>query len=82
MFGPLPTDATISHLQAVTNNALANQTVAVLDNVAATPLTCTTAGTLDSCSNDTDSVVIPAGHFLQVRIVNGSGSWRVTFQMR
>jgi hypothetical protein len=83
MFGPMPTDATISHMHAVTGNSAANQTVTVLDNVTATPLTCTTtAASTDGCSNDTDSVSIPAGDFLQVRVVNGDGSWRVTFQLR
>ena len=33
MFGPLPTDTTISHLHAVTANSAADQTVTVLDNV-------------------------------------------------
>jgi hypothetical protein len=82
VFGPLPTDATISHLHAVTDNSAANQTVMVVDNVTATPLTCTTtAGSTEGCSDDTDSVSIPAGDFLQVRVVNGAGSWRVTFQL-
>lgn len=79
-FGPLPTDATISHLLAVTTNSVANQTVTVLENGTPTALTCNTAGLLNNCSNDTDSVLIPAGAFLQVRITNGGGSWRVTFQ--
>ena len=84
MFGPLPTDATISHLHAVTANSAANQTVTVLDNTVATALTCTTtAASFDNCSNDAvDPVLIPAGHFLQVAVVNGAGSWRVTFQLR
>ena len=82
MFGPLPTAATISHLVAVTDNSVANQTVAVLDDVAVTPLACaTTVSPFDSCSNDTDSVSIAAGHFVQVRVSNGAGSWRVTFQL-
>jgi hypothetical protein len=82
MFGPLPSDATISHLLAVTANSAANQTVIVLDNVAATPLTCTTtAASPQLCSDDTHSVLIPAGDFLQVRVANGAGSWRVTFQL-
>jgi hypothetical protein len=78
----MPTDVTISHLLAVTANSLADQTVTVLDNLAATLLTCTTtAASPDSCSDDTHSVLIPAGDFLQVRITNGGGSWRVTFQL-
>jgi hypothetical protein len=82
MFGPLPTDATISHLQAVTANSAAGQTVTVLDSIAPTLLTCTTTvASPDSCSNDTDSVTIPAGDFLQVSVINGTGSWRVTFQL-
>ena len=83
MFGPMPTDATISHLLAVTANSAADQTVTVLDNVAATPLACTTtAASPQMCSDDTHSVLIPAGDFLQVRVANGGGSWRVTFQLR
>jgi hypothetical protein len=82
MFGPLPNDATISHLLAVTANRAANQTVTVLDNVAPTPLTCTTtAAEPQICSDETHSVLIPAGDFLQVRVANGGGSWRVTFQL-
>jgi hypothetical protein len=83
MFGPMPTDATISHLLAVTANSAADQIVTVLDNLDPTPLTCTTtAASLESCSDDTHSVVILAGHFLQVRVTDGGGSWRVTFQLR
>jgi hypothetical protein len=82
MFGPLPTDGTISHLQAVTTNGVAGQTVTVLNNTTPTQLACTTAGALDRCSNDADSVLIQAGNFLQVAVVNGAGSWRVTFQLR
>jgi len=83
MFGPLPTDSTISNLLAVTANSAANQTVTVLDNVATTLLRCTTSlASPQNCSDDTDSVLIPAGHFLQVRVTNGAGSWRVTFQLR
>jgi hypothetical protein len=83
IFGPLPSDATISHLLALTDNSAAGQTVTVLDNVGATLLTCTTSATSPtSCSDDADSVVIPAGHFLQVQVTNGAGSWRVTFQLR
>ena len=83
MFGPLPTDATISHLHAVTANSAANQIVTVVDNTTLTPLTCSTAaGSLDNCSNDADAVPILAGHFLQVSVNNGAGSWRVTFQLR
>ena len=83
MFGPMPTDATISNLLAITSNSAADQTVTVLDNVAPTLLTCTTtAASPQNCSDDTHSVVIPAGDFLQVRVGNGAGSWRVTFQLR
>jgi len=83
MFGPMPTDATISHLLAVTANSAADQTVTVLDNVAATPLArTTTAASPQMCSDNTHSVLIPAGDFLQVRVANGGGSWRVTFQLR
>ena len=70
------------HLVAVTANSVANQTVTVLDDIAVTSLSCaTTVPPFDSCSNDTDSVSIAAGHFLQVRVTNGDGSWRVTFQL-
>jgi hypothetical protein len=83
MFGPLPTDSTISNLLAVTANSAADQTVTVFDNVAATPLTCTTtAASPQRCSDVTHSVLIPAGDFLQVQVSNGAGSWRVTFQLR
>ena len=83
VFGPIPTDATISHLLATTGNSAANQTVTVLDNAVTTLLTCTTtAASPQSCSDDTHSVTIPAGDFLQVAVTNGSGSWRVTFQLR
>jgi hypothetical protein len=82
MFGPLPTDATISHLLATTANSAVNQTVTVLDNIGTTLLACATdAGSPTGCSDNADSVVIPAGHFLQVR-VDGAGSWRATFQLR
>ena len=82
MFGPVPTDVTISHLLADTANSAANQAVTVLDNLDPTLLTCTTtAASPQSCSDDTHSVLIPAGHFLQVRVTNGGGSWRVTFQL-
>jgi hypothetical protein len=82
MFGPLPVAATISNLVAVSANSAPNQTVTVLDNTAATLLTCTTsAASPDECTNSTDSVVIPAGDFLQVQITDGAGSWRVTFQL-
>ena len=82
MFGPLPTAATISHLHAVTGNSAENQEVRVLDNIAPTSLTCTTtAGSPESCTDDTHSPLIPAGDFLQVRVSNGAGSWRVTFQL-
>jgi hypothetical protein len=82
VFGPMPTDATISHLVAVTANSAANQTVTVLDNGAPTPLTCTTTAALpQDCSDDTP-ISIQAGDFLEVQITNGGGSWRVTFQLR
>jgi hypothetical protein len=83
MFGPMPADATVSNLLALTANSAAGQTVTVLDNAAATLLTCTTTpASPQICSDDTDTVTIPAGDFLQVRVSNGGGSWRVTFQLR
>jgi hypothetical protein len=83
MFGPMPTGGTISHLVAVTANSAANQTVTVLDNAAPTQLTCTTTTAApQDCSDDTHSIPIPAGDFLQVQVTNGAGSWRVTFQLR
>jgi len=82
MFGPLPTAATISNLLANTDNSAAGQTVTVLDDGATTLLSCTTtAASPLSCSDSTDSVVIPAGDYLEVQIANGSGSWRTTFRL-
>jgi hypothetical protein len=82
MFGPLPAAATISNLLAVTGNSAAGQTITVLDDTTATTLTCTTTvASPQSCSDSSDSVVIPAGDFLQVEVGNGAGAWRVTFQL-
>jgi hypothetical protein len=81
VFGPVARAVTISNLLATSNNSATGQVVTVLDNGVATALTCTNlAGT--SCSDTVDSVLIPAGHFLQVQVLGGNSShWRVTFQL-
>jgi hypothetical protein len=80
-FGPVARAVTISNLLATSNNSATGQTVTVLDNGVATALGCTNL-VGSSCSDTTDSVVVPAGDFLQVRVAGGTAShWRVTFQL-
>jgi hypothetical protein len=61
-----------------------SQVVAVLDNGVPTALTCAVIGTATTCTSAA-SVAVAAGHYLQVRINAGTGtftarSWRVTFR--
>jgi hypothetical protein len=81
VFGPVARAVTISNLLAQTNNSGSGQTITVLDNGLPTALGCTNLTGL-TCSDTTDSVVIPAGDFIQVRVSGGTSShWRVTFQL-
>jgi hypothetical protein len=79
VFGPMPSNVTISRLMAQTNGTATNQVVTVLDNGVATALGCTNT-TGSACTDTTDSVSVAAGHFLQVQVTGGTASrWNVTF---
>jgi hypothetical protein len=82
VFGPAPTGGVaIAHLAVAASATVggAGTVVTVLDNGVATALTCTVTTT--TCANDTATVSIPAGDFLQVQIAGGTGVANAAFQV-
>jgi hypothetical protein len=83
--------ATVSNLEAITDNAMTGAqtaTVEVVDNTTgSTVLSCTidttTSLSTTACRN-TASATVSAGHYLQVRITTGgspaNAKWRVLFR--
>jgi hypothetical protein len=87
VFGPVPgpplSTMTISHLAAAASSVSSPPvTITVLvDGAVTTPtaLTCTvTTGT--TCNDDTDTVTVHAGDFLEVSVTGGT-NWLVTFEL-
>jgi hypothetical protein len=54
-------------------NVSTTATITVLDNGTATAVTCTMTATT-TCSDDTHSVTIPAGHYIEVQVANNGAA--------
>lgn len=72
VFGPMPDGLTIQDLAVVVAPApnVAPMVITVLDNGAATSLTCTIAKAATSCADSADSFVTTAGDFIELKVTN------------
>jgi len=72
VFGPMPAGLTIQSLSVVASAApdVGPVVVTVLNNGAASSLTCTIAKATTTCADSTHSFVTGAGSFLEVQVTN------------
>jgi hypothetical protein len=81
VFGPVPSETTISNLRATTTSTGTGQTITVTVNNENTALACTFTA-VPGCSNTTSVVTIPANAFLQVKVTGTpTAIWAVVFQV-
>jgi len=72
VFGPMPAGLTVRKLSVVVSTApdVGPMIVTVLNNGAATSLTCTIAKATTNCADSADSFATAAGDFVEVRVAN------------